>query len=318
MKEFIINKNDSGKRMDKFLRKAMPNLPDSMLFKCLRLKKIKLNGKRARADDRILEGDTVSVYLNDEFFDGKTESDFRDIRPDFNIVFEDENILIADKPAGVSVHAGNQNESNTLIEQIQAHLYSKGEWNPDFENSFAPALCNRIDRNTGGLVIAAKNAESLRIINEKIKNREIKKFYLCIVHGRPAPPSGTLKGYIIKDSVNNRVYVKKSPQPGAKAAIMKYKTLITRGGLSLVECELITGRTHQIRAQMADAGTPLLGDGKYGFNRDNKKYDEYRQALYSYRLIFDFKTPAGILEYLKDRVFETCNIGFKNKYFPDL
>ncbi len=317
MKEFIINKNDSGQRIDKFIRKAAPNLPDSMLFKGLRLKKIKINGKRAHAEDRISEGDVVTLYLNDEFFENKKIVYYRAAHSELNIIYEDNNIILVDKEPGVSVHEDKYSGENTLIDYIKAYLYKKGEWSPKNENSFVPALCNRIDRNTGGIVIAAKNAESLRMINEKIKNREIRKFYICIVHGKPEPSSGTLTGYIFKDTTKNRVYVNKKSEPGAKTAIMKYKTLAEKQGLALVECELITGRTHQIRAQMADLGNPLLGDGKYGLNRDNKKYNETRQALYSFRLVFDFKTPSGILSYLNKRTFTVKNIGFREKYFPN-
>ena len=199
---------------------------------------------------------------------------------------------------------------------VQAYLVGKGEYDPADEQSFAPALCNRIDRNTGGIVIAAKNAEALRILNEKIRGREIDKRYLCVVHGRPKPPEGRLEGYIFKDAKKNQVYVKDRPEPGAKTAVTDYKLLKSAGGLSLVECTLHTGRTHQIRAQMSHAGWPLLGDGKYGSERENKKYNETDgQALYSYLLRFDFPTDAGILNYLKGREFRVEHIDFVEKYF---
>ena len=170
-----------------------------------------------------------------------------------------------------------------------------------------------IDRNTGGIVIAAKNAEALRILNQKIKDREIDKRYLCIVHGTPRPASGRLEGQLFKDAKENRVYVTKTPQKGSKTCITLYKTLQSRNGLSLVECELVTGRTHQIRAQMAAAGWPLLGDGKYG--KLDKRYDRKFQALYSYKLTFQFTTDAGCLSYLNGRTFQVESVDFVQEYF---
>ena len=194
-------------------------------------------------------------------------------------------------------------------------MAQKGEWKPKEENSFAPALCNRIDRNTGGIVIAAKNAEALRILNEKIRDREIEKFYLCAVSGRPRPASGRLENYLFKDAKKNQVFIKDKPEPGCKTAVTEYRVLCSKGQLSLVECRLLTGRTHQIRAQMAHAGWPLLGDGKYGRERFNKDFGENGQALYSYRLRFEFPTDAGVLEYLRGKEFRVERVDFAEKYF---
>ena len=300
--------------------KAVPLLPESLLQKYIRLKRIKLNGKGSKRDTRLNEGDVLSLYINDEFFEKPTErnSYLKVGAPRLGIVYEDENILLADKKPGVLCHSAGEWDYNTLIANIQAYAYQKGEWRPREENAFAPALCNRIDRNTGGIVIAAKNAEALRIINEKIKEREIEKYYLCVVRGRPKPAEGQLRGYIFKDAAKNRVYVRRKPEPGAKEALTYYRTLASQGGLSLVECRLGTGRTHQIRAQMAAAGTPLLGDGKYGSDRENKKLGEDGQLLYSYRLEFAFKTDAGALNYLNGRSFSVSRVDFAEKYFPDI
>lgn len=319
MKDYIINNNDAGQRLDRFVDKTVPLLPTSLLQKYIRLKRIKVNGKGAKRDTRLNKGDTVQMYINDEFFETPNEDNafLKIATPNLDIVYEDENILLVDKKPGVLCHSDGGWSYNTLIAQIQSYLYQKREWRPREENSFAPALCNRIDRNTGGIVIAAKNAEALRIMNDKIKEREIDKFYLCIVHGRPKPSAATLTGYLFKDAVKNQVYVKSTPQPGAKTAITKYKTLSTAGSLSLVECELLTGRTHQIRAQMAAAGYPLLGDGKYGREKLNKTYGESGQNLYSYKLTFSFKTDAGILNYLNEKTFTAKRVEFVEKYFPD-
>ena len=318
MKEITVGKNDAGQRLDRFVSKAVPLLPESLLQKYIRLKRIKLNGKGSKRDVRLSEGDRISLYINDEFFEKPREENswLKVGTPRLTVVYEDENILLADKKPGVLCHSAGQWDYNTLIANIQAYLSQKGEWNPREENSFAPALCNRIDRNTGGIVIAAKNAESLRIINEKIKLREIEKYYLCAVHGRPNPPSGTLENFLFKDAVKNRVYIKSKSEPGAKTAVTEYRTLRSKGPLSLVECHLLTGRTHQIRAQMAYAGWPLLGDGKYGSERFNKQYDESGQALYSYKLLFSFPTDAGILNYLRGKEFSVTSVDFVEKYFP--
>lgn len=318
MKEFTIGANDAGQRLDRFVAKAVPLLPDSLMQKYIRLKRIKRNGKRAERSDRLCEGDVLQLYVNDEFFDTpKQENAYLTVSvPKLNVVYEDENILLVDKKPGQAVHPHDGAEyGKTLIDHIQAYLYAKHEWRPREENAFAPALCNRIDRNTGGIVIAAKNAEALRIMNQKIKDRELEKKYLCIVHGTPKPASGRLEGYLFKDAVKNRVYVTKQPQKGAKTSVTLYKTLKSRDGLSLVECELITGRTHQIRAQMAAAGWPLLGDGKYG--KLDKKYDRRFQALYSYKLRFAFTTDGGLLSYLDGKSFETASVDFVREYFPD-
>lgn len=317
MKEFIVGKNDAGQRLDRFVGKTVPLLPDSLLQKYIRLKRIKLNGKGSKRDTRLSEGDCVRLYINDEFFEKpREENSYLKVgKPRVTIVYEDDNILLADKKPGVLCHSAGQWDYNTLIANIQAYLAQKGEWRPGEENSFSPALCNRIDRNTGGIVIAAKNAETLRIINEKIKLREIEKYYLCAVHGRPDPPSGILENYLFKDAVKNRVYVKAKSEPGAKTAVTEYRTLRSKSPLSLVECRLLTGRTHQIRAQMAYAGWPLLGDGKYGSERFNKNYDESGQALYSYKLQFSFPTDAGILNYLRGKEFTVSSIEFVEKYF---
>ena len=317
MKELTIGQNDAGQRLDRFLAKAVPLLPASLAQKYIRLKRIKRNGARAQRDTRLEAGDTLQLYINDEFFDTPREDNayLTVATPKLNIVYEDEHILLVDKRPGLAVHPHDGAEyGRTLIDQIQAYLYQKHEWRPREEHAFTPALCNRIDRNTGGIVIAAKTAEALRVMNQKIKDREIDKRYLAIVEGTPKPKDGSLKGYLFKDAVKNRVFVTDSPKPGAKTCQTNYKTLASRNGLSLMECELITGRTHQIRAQFAHAGHPLLGDGKYG--KLDKRYDRTYQALYSYRLTFRFTTDAGALEYLNGKSFQVENVDFVEEYFP--
>ena len=318
MREFTIGKNDAGQRLDRFVAKNLPLLPPALLQKYIRLKRIKVNGKGSKRDARLQSGDVLQLYINDEFFDKPSEENLflTVFQPRLTIVYEDENLLLADKRPGMVVHADETEKVNTLINHIQAYLYQKKEWNPRWENAFAPALCNRIDRNTGGIVIAAKNAETLRIMNEKIKNHEVEKSYLCITVGRPRPSEGRIEGFLRKDEAKKQVYFYHKPVPGGKTAVTLYRTLETRGELSLVECRLLTGRTHQIRVSMAQIGCPLLGDGKYGRGDVNRSYGETRQALYSYKLTFALPTDAGILNYLRGRTFTVENVPFRDKYFP--
>ena len=320
LKEFTIGKNDAGQRLDRWLAKTLPLLPAPLAQKYIRIKRVKLNGRGAKRDVRLNVGDVLQLYINDEFFETPNrENAFLSVfKPQLDIVYEDENLMLLNKRPGMMVHPDDHERVNTLITHIQAYLYQKKEWSPYWENSFAPALCNRIDRNTGGIVIAAKNAETLRIMNQKIRDRELTKLYLCVIRGEMRPREGELKGFILKDEDKAQVKVFSKPVPGGKTALTLYKTLCVKNGLSLVECDLITGRTHQIRAQFAAAGHPLLGDGKYGRERDNRQYGRSYQALYSYKLRFEFTTDAGCLAGLNGREWTVTNVDFVGEYFPDL
>ena len=280
---------------------------------------MKGNGKGGKREVLLAAGYVLQLYINYELFDKPTEENLflTVFQPKLTIEYEDENILLVDKRPGMVVHADETEKVNTLINHIQAYLYQKRAWNPRWENAFAPALCNRIDRNTGGIVIAAKNAETLRIINEKIRCHELEKVYLCITVGRPRPAAGKIEGFLLKDESKKQVAFYRRPVPGGRSAATLYKTLESRGELSLVECRLLTGRTHQIRVSMAELGCPLLGDGKYGDGAVNRRYRETRQALYSYKLVFSFPTAAGILNYLRGNVFSVENVPFQSKYFPE-
>ena len=319
MREFTIGQNDAGQRLDRWLSKTLPVLPAPLAQKYIRIKRVKLNGKGAKRDTRLQKGDLLQLYINDEFFETPTpENAFLSVfKPQLNIVYEDENLMLLDKRPGMVVHPDENERVNTLITHIQAYLYQKKEWSPYWENSFAPALCNRIDRNTGGIVIAAKNAETLRIMNQKIKDREVEKSYLCVVLGTPKPAEGKLENFLVKDEGKKQVFVHNKPVEGGRTAVTLYRTLAKRNGLSLVVCRLITGRTHQIRAQMAAAGHPLLGDGKYGRERENKRMGKTNgQALYSYKLSFPFTTDAGCLEGLKGREWTVTDVPFVEEFFP--
>ena len=296
-------------------------MPMSLLYKSIRLKKIKVNRKRAEANTVLREGDTVQCFLAEEFFDREKKStpSFANITPHLNIIYEDENIMLLDKRPGLSVHEDEHSQTNNLITQILAYLYQKGEYDYENEQSFTPALCNRIDRNTGGIVIATKNAEALRVMNEKIKNREIDKFYLAAVHGVPEKSEDTLKAFLLKDEKSNSVRIfDKNPPKNAKTIITKYKVIAKSSDTSLLEVELLTGRTHQIRAHMAHIGHPLVGDGKYGINKSDREKGYKYQALYSYRLRFSFNTgDPSVLDYLNGKEFKIKkdDIYFTKEYF---
>ncbi len=318
MKEFTINKNDSGQRADKFLQKAVPLLPQNLMYKYLRMKRIKLNGKRCEISTRLSEGDVMQLYINDEFFGAPSpEKEFLSAPAVLNIVYEDENIMLIDKKNGLVVHEDGENSPDTLINRILHYLYDKGEYDPEKENSFTPALCNRLDRNTGGIVIAAKNAGALRIMNSKIKNREIEKRYLCITVGVPEKKRGTLTAYLEKNSADNTVKITDRKTSSGKTIITSYETLKSDGRLALLEVKLETGRTHQIRAHLAHIGCPLLGDGKYGINKINREYKVKTQALYSYKLKFSFTSGSGILEYLNGQEFTVKDVWFADKFLKN-
>ena len=309
--EVTIGKNDGDQRVDKFLTKTYPNLPQSMLYKSIRKKDIKVNGQRCQISTRLKEGDVVSLFLKEEFFQKEERpEDFLKAPKKLSILYEDEHVMLLDKKPGLIVHPDENYHFDSLIARVQHYLYDKGEFDPKGENAFAPALVNRIDRNTGGIVMAAKNAEALRILNQKVQDRELHKFYLCVVCGHLRRKEDLLTGYLEKNEAQNRVYISQKPKEGAKTIRTRYRVLEERRDFSLVEVELLTGRTHQIRAHFASIGHPLAGDGKYGKNAVNKTTGFPYQALYSYKLRFDFQTDGGALAYLDGKEFTAGDVWF--------
>lgn len=299
MKEILAGKNDAGQRLDKFLSKKFKNLPYSLMYKLIRKKDITVNKSRTKENYIISENDLIKIYAPDDVLDEKSPKRVN-AKAEVDVVYEDENIIIVDKESGLLVHSDTAEDGDTLIDRITAYLINKGEFIPEAENSFAPALCNRIDRNTEGLVIAAKNAQALREMNDIIKERKIVKIYLAAVHGVLTPKNGEIKLMLEKESSGNIVKVKDHRTKNSKTAITAYKTVAISANksLSLVEIELITGRTHQIRVSFAHVGHPLLGDGKYAVNKKDREIGYKSQALCAYSLTFSGCKKSELLGYL--------------------
>jgi len=315
MREVEIGINDAGQRLDKFLFKAFPHLPAAMLYKAIRMKRIKVNRRRAGIGDKLRIGDVVTLYLPDDALAPmEPEHSYLLAGRGLDILYEDENILLLDKPEGLLSHPGEDDESDTLIGRITRYLAEKGAYSPQREQSFAPALANRIDRNTGGIVLAAKNAAALRALAEIIRLRRIRKYYLCLVHGAMPRGAGMLDGYLTKDAAAKRVTVLDHPASGAREIRTAYRVLMERDGISLLEVELLTGRTHQIRAHLASVGHPLVGDGKYAANKRDRQRGYKHQALYAYRVEFAGADGDGVLAYLRGRSFSAPKVWFAEEF----
>ena len=311
MRTVEIGANDAGQRLDKFLSKKFKNMPKALMYKYIRTKYIKLNGKKCDISAKLQAGDILTMYIKDEFFEPvQDDYDFLKAPVKLDIIYEDKNILLLNKKPGLIVHPDENYHFDSLIARVQHYLYDKGEYDPKDEQSFAPALVNRIDRNTGGIVIAAKTAEALRVLNQKLKDRELEKLYLCTAVGIFKKKEALLIDYLEKNEKQNRVYISNKPTPNSKTIKTKYRVLAEKDQFSLLEVDLLTGRTHQIRAHLAYIGHPLLGDGKYGKNEINRKMGYKWQALYSYKLIFKFTTPAGSLDYLNGMSFTAPDVWF--------
>lgn len=316
MKKFLINDNDCGQRIDKFLSKAMPQLPKSMMYRLIRKKDVKVNGKRCEISTKLNAGDELTVYVKDELAAGKQhDMSFLKVPAELDIVYEDANIIIVNKPVGLDSHSGSTFTDN-LVDRIRHYLYDIKEYDPDSESSFSPAVCSRLDRNTCGLVTAAKTAEALREINAAIRAGKMTKIYRCITVGTPPHGSGIIEAYHKKEESRNLVKISDTPIEGYKPIKTGYKVLAVKGSLSLVEITLFTGRTHQIRAHMAHVGAPVLGDGKYGNVAVNKRMNVFRQALCAYSVRFGLDEGSP-LAYLRNITPEAPAPEFEKRFFGD-
>lgn len=319
MKTLEIGTNDAGQRLDKFLTKHFKTLPKSLMYKYIRKKCIKVNGKKCDIDTKLEKGDILTFFIKDEFFTQQPESyDFMKAPLKLDIIYEDDQIMLLNKKPGLIVHPDENYHFDSLIARVQHYLYEKGEYDPGDEQSFAPALVNRIDRNTGGIVIAAKTAEALRVLNQKLRDRELEKLYLCAAAGIFDKKEALLTAQLEKNEKQNRVYISTKHTANSKTIKTKYRVLSEKNGISLLEVDLLTGRTHQIRAHMAHIGHPLIGDGKYGKNEINRRMGQKWQALYSYKLTFRFSTDAGALTYLNGRSFTAPEVWFVKEWFGDI
>lgn len=319
MKSIQVDRSWDGRRLTRFLQKAMPSATMGQIRRFLRLGRVKVDGRRADEETVLHESAVVDMYVEDEFFAEAERADpfYSKIRPKLTILYEDEQVMLLSKRAGLVCHPDEGEKVHTLLTYAQAYLYQKGEWNP--KTDFAPALCNRIDRFTAGIVILAKTQEALRAMDAKIRTHEVQKYYLCIVHGRMKHKDGTLRHWLLKKPEQKKVTVLRRNEPGSKEAVTYYQVIDERDDLTLCECLLGTGRTHQIRAQFAAIGHPLLGDNQYGQAKQNEKYGRVNgQALCAYRLIFDFEGDAGCLAGLDGLTVQVKDVPFVHEYFPDV
>lgn len=303
MREFIINRNDADQRLDKYLAKSLKRLPKSLMYKYIRNKKIKVNRKRCEISQRLNEGDLVQMYISEEFFEDQSNLSFMQASDQLHVIYENEHLLIVNKPANLLVHSDDANQFDTLTDRILKYLVKTKAYDPHLEKSFTPALCHRIDRNTEGLVIAAKSAEALRVMNEKIRQREIDKHYLCIVEGQ-LRGSDKLVHYYRKDEAKNKAILSSVPIDGWSEVSLIYKSLAVKDNYSLLDIDLLTGKSHQIRAQLSYIKHPLLNDIKY----QGKPYRQLEgQALCAYKICFSFTSDAGCLNDLKNKEIEIEN-----------
>lgn len=308
MKSFVITKKDAGTRLDKFIFKTFENLPKSLMYKEIRKKNIKVNKKRCTAQQILNADDLLELYLNDDVLKIKQKHyDFLRAADDLDIIYEDDNIILINKKVGVLCHPDGKDYIDNIVARMKKYLYRSNEWDPD-TSTFTPSLANRIDRNTGGIVIGVKNSGALKIINQIIKEREIEKYYLTVVHGKMKKDQAVITAYLTKDEKKNMVRVTDEQTDGSKKIITQYTVLDYYDDASLLEVRLHTGRTHQIRAHLAHIGHPLYGDGKYG-----KEQGRYRQALYSYKLTFNF-SDENELSYLNHKTFTAKNIKLIDDY----
>lgn len=308
MRELTINKNDAGQRLDKFLQKSLNDLPKSLMYKYIRNKKIKVNGKRCTFDQQLETGDVVLFHIAESFFESTANVEFLKMHGKIDVVYEDENIVVMNKPKGLLSQSDVHSQEENLADQFKLYLYKNHQYDYKNERSFSPALCHRLDKNTQGLVIGAKNAPSLRRINEMIRDREINKFYLAIVEGKMDDKKKELIMYHHREG--QKIDISTVMKKGYQKTVTAYETIDYQDGYSLLKIKLDTGKMHQIRAVFSFLGHPLLGDFKYGAKQSDFKY----QALIAYRIEFHNQKDDD-LSYLQDKVIELDCLELKKQFY---
>ena len=280
MTSYEIDINDAGMRLDRYVRKLFPKAKASLLYKSIRKKNITVNGKKAKEEDVLEIGDKVEVYFSDDTI-AKFSKTPRRIAGHFpKVVAESEDFIVMEKPVGILSHGTGKKFERNMVDDMLTYLIHEKSYNPRLENTFIPSICNRLDRNTSGLILGAKTAEGLRDANQWIRERKLKKYYLTIVEGR-LESERTVENRLEKEEDKNRMV----EGDDGKFAKGIYRPLDFKNGFTLVEAELVTGRTHQIRQQLASIGHPIVGDQKYG--KKSRRFPElHHQLLHAYRLVF--------------------------------
>lgn len=289
MRIFTAGANDEGRRVDAFFARLMPSAPKSLIYKYMRTGKIKVAGKKPKPETRLSEGDEIKYFGDDTLIQDEKAPKKASI---VTVLYEDADIALLYKPSCVASQPDDKRKTDTMADRFKWYLYQKGIFNPSGEHGFTPALCNRLDFNTRGIIIGAKTLKGLRSMNEKIREGKVRKLYLCRVEGVPKPKDGIIRAALIKDTKTNISRIGE----GGKAAETHYRTLETFGKESLVEAELFSGRSHQIRVHLASIGCPLSGDAKYGSGGSG-------QNLCAYKVIFDFNPDGGALDGVAGKTF---------------
>ena len=321
MYKVTVDKNSDGQRADKFIKKILPLAPNSFIYKMFRKKDVKVNGVRIKEDTFVYEGDVMQLFLyEDKVKEFQEEVSIEHLAVQFEVVYEDEHILVVNKPAGLILHEDDKEKKNTLANQVLSYLYQKGEYDPKTSQGFIPGPVHRLDRNTSGLVIFGKTFSALKDLNEMVRLRHcIKKEYVTIVSGE-LKSDQHLVGYMKKDEQKQLCFMVSKNTPGALTMETKYKVLRHNREFSYIEVELITGRTHQIRLHMASTNHPVIGDRKYGNFEVNKmvknKYGLNHQLLHAYRITFT--KPIGCLKYLTGKTIEAPAKGLFSEILQDL
>lgn len=305
MKELLIERNESEQRLDRFLKKYLADASQGFIYKMIRKKNIKVNGKKAIPDMMLHEGDLVQLYLADETIDKfRGSQDKPRSRVRLDIIYEDENLVLINKPIGLLSHGTGEEYEDNVVDGLVGYLIDKGEYVPRLEKTFTPSICNRLDRNTSGIIIGAKNYQSLQLVNQAIKEGKVGKYYKTIVKGR-IDKDFEHKAFLTKDEENNKVHIREEDTEGAKEIWTRFRVLDRSKGYTLLEVELITGRTHQIRSHLSSLGYPVIGDRKYGNRMENERFNRshnlVNQWLHGYRVVFEgLREP---LEYLNGKSF---------------